>query len=391
MKIPYKAPWRPSGIQSRSGYWGGILLGLFLFCGISGPTQSFAEKKWADELPNITLETQDGKIVRFSDLIKGKTVIIDFMYPQCKTLCETGTMNLLEVQKALGAALGRDVFIYSISLDPEHDTPAVLKAYRERHGVKPGWTFLTGNPKDITALQNKLGLAGLSPELREKLGLPIKVASEDAVQRQHSGMILIANEPYNKRAKVKTLSRPDAILQVIEEMKPPSSIPKDMAAVVASSTMLASANTTQANAGAAAEKTIEGKTTADDPHFWQPNDISTSVGDVVEWKLGSGTHGVRITNWAAVKDHVEVEAVPDQLPFNTTTGQNNKPPSSTAGQVLLRLKIKSAPPAPAEITYNCIVHGVLMKGKVSLTASVTPAAKATQANAGAAAEKTIEG
>jgi cytochrome oxidase Cu insertion factor (SCO1/SenC/PrrC family)/plastocyanin len=346
------------------------LLVLFLFLGISGTTHSFAEDKWADELPKVTLKTQDNKTVRFyEDLVKGKIVIINFMYTQCKTTCETGTMNLLQVQKALGDDLGRNVFIYSISIDPEHDSPAVLKAYAEAHGVKPGWTFLTGNIKDITALRDKLGLTGLSPELRQKLGLPKKVTNSDVLQRQHSGMILIANEPFNRRERVKILSTPDSILQVIEGMKPPKSIPKNMAAVVAASTMLASAKTIDSNT-AAAEKAIEA-TTTDSRHFWQPNDISASVGDVVEWKLGSGTHGVRITNWAAVKDHVEVETVAGQQPFNATTGRNDNS-TNTAGRVLLRLKINSVPPAPSEITYNCIVHGNIMRGKVSLQAGTTP-------------------
>jgi protein SCO1/2 len=339
-----------------------------LLCGIIGRTQSFADAKWAEELPNVTLKTQDGKVVRFyEDLVKGKISIINFMYTQCKALCEPGTMNLLQVQKALGADLGRNVFIYSITLDPEHDTPAVLKAYSESHGVRPGWTFLTGNPKDITVLQDKLGLAGLSPELRQKLGLPIKVGNKDAVRRQHSGMILIVNEPYNRRERMKILSRPDVILQTLEGMKPPQSIPKNLAVLVGTSKMLASSEAVGADAGAAAEKTIEARTT-DGGVAWQPNAISASVGDVVQWKLGVGTHGLRITNWAAVKDHVEVEPVAGQQPFNTTTGRNDNP-TSTAGQVLLRLKITSLPSAPAEITFNCIVHGVIMTGKVSVTAA----------------------
>ena len=115
----------------------------------------------------------------------------------------------------------------------------------------------------------------------------------------------------------------------------------------------------------AAERTIEAKA----PMKWEPSTLSATVGDVVEWKIASGTHGVRITNWAAVKDHVEVETVSGQQPFNAMTGQNSAS-TSTAGQVLLRLKIKSAPPAPAKITYDCIVHGTLMKGEVTVAAPV---------------------
>jgi plastocyanin len=114
-------------------------------------------------------------------------------------------------------------------------------------------------------------------------------------------------------------------------------------------------------------KTIVAKIAADGTPVWQPDDISTSVGDEVEWKLGNGLHGVWITNWAAVKDHAEVETVVGQQPFNATTGRNDHS-TSTTDQVLLRLKIESVPSAPSEITYQCIVHGSMMSGKVSLTA-----------------------
>src|SRR5258707_960510 len=93
---------------------------------------------------------------------------------------------------------------------------------------------------------------------------------------------------------------------------------------------------------------------------WQPNEMSAAVGDVIEWRLGSGTHGVRITNWAAVKDHVEIETVTGQQPFNATAGSNDNA-SSSADQMLLRLKITSVLPTLAEITYNCIIHGAAMK------------------------------
>src|SRR5439155_1099706 len=111
------------------------------------------------------------------------------------------------------------------------------------------------------------------------------------------------------------------------------------------------------SSGWASEKTVEAKA----PMVWQPNTDSASVGDVVEWKLGTGTHGVRITNWNDVKGAVDVEMVAGQQPFNEKTGQNDKPTKS-ADQVLLRLKIKAVPPAPAEIQFNCIVHGDLMTG-----------------------------
>src|SRR5439155_20329912 len=117
--------------------------------------------------------------------------------------------------------LGRDGFINSVSLDAEHDTPEMLKSYAEIHGVRSGWTLLTGNAEDIATLRNKHGLSSLRPELRRKLGLAIKHVKLKADQKQHSGMVLIGYEAFNKWERASITSRPDHILEVIERMKPP--------------------------------------------------------------------------------------------------------------------------------------------------------------------------
>lgn len=116
----------------------------------------------------------------------------------------------------------------------------------------------------------------------------------------------------------------------------------------------------------AAEVSIHTK----NPTSWDPPAASAKVNDVVEWKIGSApvhSHGVRITNWAAVKDHVEVETVAGQEKFDAEAGKTKNPNGTNVdGKVLLRLKIKSVLPAPGKITYNCIVHGNIMKGDVSV-------------------------
>jgi protein SCO1 len=109
--------------------------------------------------PNTELITQDGKVVHFyDDLIKGKIVAIDLMYTTCHFACPLETARLAQVQKLLGDRVGKDIYFYSISIDPEHDTPEVLKAYMKQFHVGPGWTFLTGKKADITYLSKRLGL-----------------------------------------------------------------------------------------------------------------------------------------------------------------------------------------------------------------------------------------
>jgi protein SCO1/2 len=65
---------------------------------------------------------------------------------------------MAQVQKLLGDRMGRDVFFYSITIDPDHDTPAVLKEYGEKYHAGPGWLFLTGKQADIELISKKLGL-----------------------------------------------------------------------------------------------------------------------------------------------------------------------------------------------------------------------------------------
>jgi protein SCO1/2 len=127
----------------------------------AGPATAAAKgSRWhASYFPNVSLVTQDGETVRFyDDLIKDKVVVINFIFTSCKDVCPAETARLRQVQMELGDRVGHDVFMYSISIDPENDTPEVLKRYSERFKVGPGWLFLTGNAEDIALLQKKLGL-----------------------------------------------------------------------------------------------------------------------------------------------------------------------------------------------------------------------------------------
>ena len=116
----------------------------------------------SSHFPNVELITQDGKKVHFyDDLIKGKVVAIELMYTTCKYNCPLETARLVQVQKLLGDRMGKDVFFYSITIQPDIDTPEVLKAYTGKYHIGPGWTFLTGKTADIKLIAKKLGLDSL--------------------------------------------------------------------------------------------------------------------------------------------------------------------------------------------------------------------------------------
>lgn len=133
--------------------------------------------------PNVELVTHEGKKVRFyDDLIKDKTVVINFFYARCEGICPTVTTNLVRVQERLRNRVGRDIFIFSITLRPEEDTPAVLKKYARAHGVRPGWLLLTGRPADIEVLRRALRYTYADP-------------AEDAEKSNHIGNLRYGNEP----------------------------------------------------------------------------------------------------------------------------------------------------------------------------------------------------
>ncbi len=141
----------------RSALAAALVIGAI--CASSWVAPAAAQSRWgAAYFPNVALTTQDGDVVHFYDLIKGKIVAIDLIYTTCEYNCPLETARLAQVQRLLGDRMGRDVFFYSITIDPEHDTPQVLKAYAQQYQVGPGWLFLNAKLGDVDLLSKKLGL-----------------------------------------------------------------------------------------------------------------------------------------------------------------------------------------------------------------------------------------
>jgi protein SCO1/2 len=163
------------------------------------PRERLAERSF----PNVTLTTHEGKKVKFyDDLIKDKIVIINFMYVRCEGTCPGTTANLVRVQKLLGDRVGKDIFMYSITLKPEEDTPRTLKAYARAYKAGPGWQFLTGDPKDIELLRQKLGFIDRDPV-------------RDANKSNHIGMLRWGNEPHTLWAGCPASLAPSKIVKEI--------------------------------------------------------------------------------------------------------------------------------------------------------------------------------
>jgi protein SCO1/2 len=188
------------------------LLGLASFAGATGASPS-PSREWAvipprerirdRYFPNVELSTHDGRRVRFyDDLIKDKLVVFNFMYAKCEGSCPRVAANLGQVQKLLGDRVGRDIFIYSITLKPQEDTPQVLAEYAKRHNIHPGWLLLTGAPNDVELLRRKLGFVDPDPEV-------------DRDTSNHIGNLKYGNEPLMRWGSCPGMSDPEWIVESI--------------------------------------------------------------------------------------------------------------------------------------------------------------------------------
>jgi protein SCO1 len=157
-------------------------------------------------IPNVPLKTHTGATVSFyDDLIRGKVVAINMMYATCEGICPLMTNNLVRVQALLGKRVGTEIFMYSISLKPEQDSPRALAEYAEMHEVAPGWLFLTGARADIERVRMALGFYDPNPVL-------------DKDTTRHTGMVRIGNDAYQRWSMAPALAEPRQILSAIERV-----------------------------------------------------------------------------------------------------------------------------------------------------------------------------
>jgi len=154
-------------------------------------------------LPNVPLVTHEGEPVRFyDDLVKDRVVAINMIYTSCKTSCPLTMANLVRVQKLLGERTGRDIFMYSITLDPKVDSVEVLRDYAKGFETGKGWKLLTGKPGDIQNLRRRLGFLGSNRET-------------DLEKDFHTGTVRYGNEPLVIWGWVPGVAEPESIAQCL--------------------------------------------------------------------------------------------------------------------------------------------------------------------------------
>lgn len=157
-------------------------------------------------IPDIEVTDQDGLTHQFyQDLIKDRVVMINFFFTGCGDTCPLVTENLRAVQDLLGDRVGRDIFMYSVSLQPELETPAILKAYAANWDVRPGWRFLTGQPVDLDHLRRTLGFADIDPEFA-------------VVKDSHTGLVRYGSDRLDRWAGTAGLGRPAWIAKAVTSL-----------------------------------------------------------------------------------------------------------------------------------------------------------------------------
>jgi len=162
----------------------------------AAPAVRGAEKYFTD----VILVDQNGQRQRlYSDLMKGKTVVINAMFTSCTGSCPVMAARLERVQAWLGSRLGEEVHILSISVDPERDTPESMKAFGEGFQARPGWFFLTGEKDKLEVALRKLGQYVDDPEA-------------------HQNILLIGNEPTGLWKKAMGMAPAEDLIAILESV-----------------------------------------------------------------------------------------------------------------------------------------------------------------------------
>jgi cytochrome oxidase Cu insertion factor (SCO1/SenC/PrrC family) len=151
------------------------------------------------KVPDVIVYDQDDRRLNFhADLIKGKTVAINFIFTTCTTICPPLTATMRQIQREIGDRVGKDVWLISVSVDPVTDTPERLRSFAAKFGAGRGWTFVTGQKSEIDKLLRALG-AYVSDK------------------NNHSPIILVGNEPAGYWTRGYGLAPASTIARLITE------------------------------------------------------------------------------------------------------------------------------------------------------------------------------
>jgi protein SCO1 len=152
-------------------------------------------------IPDITVLDQDGQKKKFyTDLVKDRIVVINFVFTSCKAMCPLLGANFSRLQSALGERLGQDVFLISVSTDPEIDSPEKMKTWGEKFKAKAGWTLVTGNKEDLARL--------------------LRVFTGDGPSKNyHAPMLCVVNDSKKTHRWAYGFEAPERVIEIVDELK----------------------------------------------------------------------------------------------------------------------------------------------------------------------------
>jgi protein SCO1 len=186
-------------LRANSIVFGALLFSAFIpLCHAASWTQ-------APSLPDVEVQDQDGKRHKFyADLVRGRTVFINFIFTGCTTVCPPQTAILRDVRRRLNAdsAAAKNVLLISVSVDPLNDTPQQLTRYAKKFELAPGlangWVLITGKSADVTRLLAAFGTAVADPN-------------------EHSNLAWLGNDTRNRWTRTSALNSGADIAQLLQE------------------------------------------------------------------------------------------------------------------------------------------------------------------------------
>lgn len=173
---------------------------IYRCCAIAQERTAQEESAASKYFTDVLLVNQDGKEMRlYSDLIKGRTVIIIPFFTSCTGACPAMNQSLQKIQDWLGDRLGKDAYMISISVDPVNDTVPKLQEYAKKFNARPGWYFLSGKRENVEFALMKLG-------------------NSVQVREDHNNIMIIGNEKTGLWKKAFSLAASESLIPIVESV-----------------------------------------------------------------------------------------------------------------------------------------------------------------------------
>ena len=178
----------------------------------SSPQEPKSELKISDRFSNVSLLNQFGERVQFHDrFVNGQALVINTMFTVCRGTCSGTSAMIRQLREEVSPLFGKQMTFLSITLDPEFDSPRVLKEYAEIYGAERRqddlceWQFLTGSSESIDQLRKSLGFYDLNPKIDRDIN-------------RHAAQILFGNTKTDRWASLPSGLRKPLLIETMRRV-----------------------------------------------------------------------------------------------------------------------------------------------------------------------------